>query len=253
MCLLTFAYDTHPQYRLVFAGNRDEFYDRPTAPATFWDDAPHVLAGRDQVARGTWLGVTKNGYWGTVTNVRALGDYRPDARSRGALVAEYLETEPDPATYLRDIADTADEYNGFNLLLGTPERVLYLSSQSKAVRSVSPGIHGLSNDQLDTPWPKVEAAKKKLRSVLDDDPSHSDLLALLYDPEPFPASQLPDTGVGKEKERQLSPLFIEGEQYGTRSSTVLLIDREGGITFVERTYEQGTKRDTRRFHFLADT
>ncbi len=252
MCLLTFAHNAHPEYSLVFAGNRDEFYSRPTAPAAFWEEAPHVLAGRDLNAGGTWMGVTRNGHWGVVTNVRAPEAYRPDARSRGALVSEYLIEEPNPEEYLRRVADEAAAYNGFNLLLGTPEDLYYLSSQEGAVRPVAPGIHGLSNDRLDTSWPKVEAAMSDLRDRLDEESiPPKGLLRLLDQRDPFPNDRLPDTGVGMNTEQFLSPIFIEGEDYGTRCSTVLLIGRDGTVQFVERTFEEGTPADTRHFSFWA--
>lgn len=249
MCLLAFGYDTHPEYPLVFAGNRDEFYDRPTAPAHFWDDAPHVLAGRDLKAGGAWMGVTRNGWWGVVTNVRAPGQYREDARSRGSLVADYLRQEPDPSQYAQSIAAEAHAYNGFNLLLGTPESLYYLSSTDAQPEAVSPGVHGLSNERLDTPWPKVVAGREGVRQVLDEEVSPDALLNVLDRREPFPDDRLPDTGVGTETERMLSPLFIESDNYGTRCSTVLLMDRRGEVTFVERTFEHGEATTTRRFSF----
>lgn len=253
MCLLTFAYDTHPAYSLVFAGNRDEFYERPAHAATFWDDAPHVLAGRDLEAGGTWVGVTRNGHWGVVTNIRSPEGDRSAARSRGDLVAEYLKQEPPPESYLQTIAATADQYNGFNLILGTPSSLFYLSSREGAVESIAPGVHGLSNARLNTPWPKVETAKRDLRDVLETSVAPDALLDLLGQRDPFPTEKLPETGVGPETERLLSPLFIESETYGTRASTVLLIDRTGRVTFVERTFDTGKPDGTRRFSFLIDS
>ncbi|MFP4229407.1 MAG: NRDE family protein [Salinivenus sp.] len=252
MCLLTFAYDTHPDYALVFAGNRDEFYERPAAPATHWEDAPHVLAGRDLEAGGTWMGVTRNGHWAVVTNIRSPEAYRPEARSRGALVAEYLKQEPPPEAYLRKIAADADQYNGFNVLLGTPTSLYYLSSRDGIVQALAPGIYGLSNAQLNTPWPKVETAKSALRDMLGASVEPDALLELLAQREPFPPKQLPETGVGPETERLLSPLFIESDAYGTRASTVLLIERTGRVTFVERTFDEGKPDGTRRFSFWVD-
>ncbi|MEF8796261.1 MAG: NRDE family protein [Salinivenus sp.] len=252
MCLLAFAYETVPDYSLVFAGNRDEFYERPTAPATYWEDAPHVLAGRDRKAGGTWMGVTRGGHWGVVTNIREPGAYEPDAPSRGALVADYLRDEPAPEAYLRAVAAEADRYNGFNLLLGTPHSLYYLNNHASGVRPVTPGIHGLSNGRLDTPWPKVKRATRGLRHQLDGgDPSPEALLELLDDRRPAPADDLPETGIGPDRERMLSPIFIESERYGTRASTVLLIGRDGTITFVERSFERGTPTETRRFSFEA--
>lgn len=249
MCLILLAYDSHPEYPLVFAGNRDEFYDRPAAPAAFWTEAPHVLAGRDLASGGTWLGVTRRGHWATVTNVRDQTPYRDDAPSRGHLVAEYLKTEPDPESYLRDVADRADAYNGFNLLVGTPTTLYYVSNRGGTPQAVSPGVHGMSNAQLDEPWPKVERGTSRLRSVLEHDLTPESLLDLLEDRKPAPDDQLPETGVGRDTERELSPPFIEGDRYGTRASTVLLIDRSGTVTFVERTFDRGTPDEVNHFSF----
>jgi uncharacterized protein with NRDE domain len=250
MCLLVFQYDDHPEYALIFGGNRDEFYGRPTAPADYWDNAPHVLAGRDRKAGGTWMGVTRRGHWGVVTNIRDEQPHREDARSRGTLVADYLRDEPSPRAYLDRVAAEAGQYNGFNLLLGTPNSLYYLSNRQGTVRPVEPGRHGLSNDHLDTPWPKVRRAKAGLQMQIENDAvSPEALLDLLNDRRPAPDDELPETGLGKERERMLSPIFIDGKTYGTRSSTVLLLDRSGGVTFVERTFEDGEPTATQQFSF----
>lgn len=249
MCLIVFAHQHHPDYPLVFAANRDESYERPTAPAEFWEDAPHVLAGRDKKAGGTWMGVTRKGHWGAITNVRDEVDRRPDAPSRGHLVADYLREEPQPDSYLEQVADRADQYNGFNLLVGTPEDVHYFSNRENDIHVVSPGIHGISNARLNTSWPKVKRGKEGLASILDGDITADRLLELLDDRQTAPDEQLPDTGVGQELERQLSPIFINGSEYGTRASTVLLLDRSGQVTFVERNFQRGTPTKTRRFSF----
>lgn len=250
MCLIILGHDHHPDYPLVFAGNRDEFYGRPTVEASFWDDAPHVLGGRDLKSGGTWLGVTRRGFWATVTNVRDQTPHRSDAPSRGGLVADYLREEPAPEAYLHDVAGRADRYNGFNLLLGTPQSVYHFSNREEGPpRQLESGIHGISNGQLNEPWPKVERGKKRVRSILTDEPTPKLLLEVLNDREPAPDEDLPDTGVGIERERTLSPPFIDLDSYGTRSSTVLLIHRTGTVTFVERTFERGQPQGTRRFTF----
>lgn len=254
MCLLVFGYKTTPEYPLIFAGNRDEFYDRPTAPAGVWDEAPHVVGGRDRKAGGTWMGVTQAGHWGVVTNVREPGAYREEARSRGELVAHYLREEPNPKAYLDDVAARAQQYNGFNLLVGTPSSLYYFSSRGGWVEAVAPGVHGLSNDQLNTPWPKVERARTGLRKRLDARAWDEEaLFDLLDDRRPAPDEKLPDTGLDLSHERMLSPLFIEGDRYGTRASTVLRIARDGTVLFAERTFEGGAPAETRRFSFeIAD-
>lgn len=250
MCLLVFQYDQHPIYSLVFAGNRDEFYGRPTAPASFWDDAPHVLAGQDLKAGGTWMGVTRNGHWGVVTNIRDQHPRKEDAPSRGTLVADYLRDEPAPKPYFDHIAAEADRYNGFNLLLGTPTSLYYLTNREATVQALESGLYGLSNDRLNTPWPKVQRAKAALEDRLKaDQVSPETLLDLLDDRRPAPDDRLPETGFGQERERMLSSIFIDGADYGTRASTVLLIDRAGTVTFVERSFEDGTAEETRRYSF----
>jgi uncharacterized protein with NRDE domain len=249
MCLILFAQSAHSDYPLVFAGNRDEFYDRPSAPAAFWDDAPHVLGGRDRKAGGTWLGITERGHWATVTNVRDQMPRRDDAPSRGHLVANYLKDEPSPEAYVRSVEASADRYNGFNLLVGTLEETFYLSNRNGAPRSVAPGVHGMSNAQLDDPWPKVERGTSKLRAVLEHEITPERLLDILDDRQPAPDDELPNTGMGQDTERMLSPPFIEGEKYGTRTSTVILMHRSGTVTFVERNFDCGAPDETRRFSF----
>jgi uncharacterized protein with NRDE domain len=249
MCLILFAQHAHSDYPLVFAGNRDELYDRPTAPATFWDDAPHVLGGRDLKAGGTWLGVTRHGYWATITNVRDQMSHRENAPSRGLLVADYLSEEPEPGAYLESVQARADRYNGFNLIVGTPQRTCYFSNRDGTPREVDPGIHGMSNAQLDDPWPKVERGTARLRAILDGEVTPAHLLDVLADRAPAPDDQLPDTGVDIETERMLSPPFIEGDEYGTRASTVILLHWSGTLTFVERIFESGTPTNTNRYVF----
>ncbi len=250
MCLILFSYDDHPRYRLVGAANRDEFYGRPTQPATFWSDVPHLLAGRDEKAGGTWMGVTRQARWAAITNYRDPSTRREDARSRGHLVADYLKESSPPDAYLRQVADKADRYNGFNLLVGTLDELGYYSNRDGAVRMLESGLYGLSNHLLDTGWPKVERGRKKMRRVLDhDDVVPEDLFQLLHDTAKPDDERLPDTGVGLAGERVLSPMFIEDDEYGTRSSTVLMIGREGHVTFVERTFEEGRPTMTQRYDF----
>lgn len=240
MCLLLFSYRQHPQYPLVLAANRDEFYPRPTAPAAFWDDAPHVLAGRDLKGGGTWMGVSRSGRIAALTNYREWPGYDPEAPSRGALVADFLTGDAAPQAYLEALAPTADAYNGFNLIVGTATDLWYFSNREEEVRALAPGLYGLSNHLLDTPWPKVVRGKAALAHALQQDrPDPEVLLALLRDTTCAPEGELPETGVGLEKERMLSPMFITSPSYGTRLSTVLLADAEGTLTFVEQTHAVG--------------
>lgn len=242
MCLILFAYDAHPEYRLVLAANRDEFHARPTAPAAPWEDAPWVVAGRDLRGGGTWLGVTRRGRWAALTNYRDAREHAPDAPSRGHLVADYLLGEEPPAAYLAAVHSGAEAYNGFNLLVGDRESVHWYSNRAAGGgRPLAPGVYGLSNHLLDTPWPKVTRGKEALSRILSGagraEPDA--LLELLLDGTYAADHELPDTGVGIERERMLSSLFIASPEYGTRSSTALLIDREERILLVERTYVPG--------------
>jgi uncharacterized protein with NRDE domain len=251
MCLVLVGYHAHPNYPLVVAANRDEFYDRPTTPAAFWNDMPHVLAGRDEKAGGTWMGITKQGEWAAITNYRDPSARHDDAPSRGHLVADYL-TEASPAgDYLHDVASRGEQYNGFNILVGTPDELMYYSNRGGAIRALPHGVHGLSNHLLNTEWPKVERGKKKLQRLLQQE-SELDaerLLEALHDTETPEDERLPDTGVGLAGERLLSPMFIEGDNYGTRSSTVLLVDASHHVTFVERTFENGMSTMTQQYDF----
>lgn len=251
MCLIVFAYDHHPEYQLIFAANRDEFYNRPTAAADFWEEHPEVLAGRDLKAGGTWMGVTRVGRWAAVTNFRAAGEQVEDAPSRGALVRSYLRGDQEPQEFMEEMAPKADRYNGFNLFTGDLQELWYLSNRNGTPETVTPGIHGISNHLLDTPWPKVERAKRLLEERLDaGDVTPESLLELLADRRSVPDEELPDTGVPIEWERTLSSVFITSPSYGTRSSTVLLISRSGEVTFVERSYEaEGKNPSSRRYDF----
>lgn len=237
MCLILFAWKMHPNFPLVLAANRDEFYERPSAPADFWDDAPDLLAGRDLRDGGTWLGITRGGRVAALTNYRDPASLKIGAPSRGMLVSDYLRGRENPGAYLGRIAPEADRFNGFDLLVGDPDELFCFSNRGARER-LQPGIYGLSNHLLDTPWPKVMRGKGALKALLqrENGVSPEALFALLADRTPSPDDRLPDTGVGLEWERLLSPLFIESPDYGTRSSTILLIDRNRSVTFIERVF-----------------
>lgn len=241
MCLILLAYRARPDVPLLFAANRDEFFDRPTAPAAFWPDEPHVLAGRDLRAGGTWMGISRDGRWAAVTNVRGAEPDRRELRSRGHLVSGFLRGDPPARDYLGDLVADADEYAGFNLLVGDHTGVYYFGNRGGDPRELAPGIYGLSNHLLDTPWPKVERGKRALSRVVDSAaaPRPESLLEILYDSEIAPDHQLPDTGLGRELERRASAPFIVDTEYGTRSSTALVIRDSGVATFLERTFLPG--------------
>ncbi len=252
MCLLVMAFQCHPEFPLIVAANRDEFFYRPTAAVKYWADHPTVLAGRDLEQGGTWMGVRKDGRFAALTNVRDPSAFRSNAKSRGHIVSGFLTGSDTPSDFLENLAHESDDYNGFNLILGSSDKLRYFSSATKKAIPIAPGVYGLSNDQLDTPWPKVVSAKKKLESALRE---NSDLLekrlfALLSDDTLASDGELPDTGVGLEKERRLSPIFIRAENYGTRSSTLLFAKHDGEIHYVERSMNADSLR---RFSFTMTT
>lgn len=239
MCLLLLAVQKHPEYKLVLAANRDEYYDRPTAPAAFWDEASHLLGGKDLRAGGTWLGITRQGRIAAITNYRDPATIRTNAPSRGKLVSDFLLGDESPLEYLDNLAREKDRYDGFNLVVGVMDQLYWFSNRGEGgPRELSPGIYGLSNRLLDTPWPKVTRSKDAMADLLSGQkiPSSEKLFQMLLDPTIANDDQLPDTGVGMEWERILSPIFITSPTYGTRSSTIILIDWHNSVTFTERTF-----------------
>jgi uncharacterized protein with NRDE domain len=241
MCLIFFAWRRHPDYRLVVAANRDEFHGRPTAPADYWEDAPGVLAGRDLEGGGTWLGVSRGGRFAALTNYRRGASRRSDAPTRGRLVSDFLVSESAPGDYLQSLANRAAEYNGFNLLVGDRESLYWFSTHGGEPLMLDDGIYAVSNDLLDTPWPKVVRGKKSFQGLLAagdiDQPAMFDLL---MDRQTAEDATLPDTGIGLARERALSPIFIAAGDYGTRSSTVVLAGADGKVEFHERSYAPGS-------------
>ena len=234
MCLIVFAWRPSHAQPLIVAANRDEFYARPTQPLAQWADAPHVYAGRDLEAGGTWLGVTAHGRFAALTNIRNP-DLAQGNRSRGELVAQFLSSDVLLEDYLANVAQKAGEYGGFNLLVGDRERLYYLNGTCPEPCLLGEGVFGLSNAGLDTPWPKLEKAKAALSLQLHN-PNPSALMALLSDPTPAPTAELPDTGVSLATEALLSSLFIASPNYGTRASTVLMVNADGSQQFIEHSF-----------------
>jgi len=227
MCLIVFAWQVAPNAPLVLAANRDEFYERPTAPAQWWEDHPEVFAGRDLRSGGTWLGVTKDGRFAALTNVRAPSENRDDRRSRGLLVSDYLTKHIDPEDYIANISRQAENYNGFNLIVGTPDKLIWYNNRdhedSRNGQALAPGLYGLSNDKLDTPWPKVVRTKAQFASLLCQCAPRDAYFEMLMDTSRPSDCRLPKTGVDLTWERILSAVFIESPVYGTRSSSVLQV------------------------------
>lgn len=241
MCLILFALNSHPEYKLVMAANRDEFYDRPTASAGFWQDHPHVLAGRDLALGGTWLGVTKAGRFAAVTNYRDPS-FPKGSLSRGELTKNFLIEKIETEDYLSTVERSADKYSGFNLLVGeigvsTP-KLGYFSNRGNGLKILTPGIYGLSNRLLDDAWPKVIKGKSEFESTLDRSSEQlpEALFEILNNNSRPNDADLPDTGIGIERERLVSPIFIESPIYGTRSSTVLLVKNDNTLLFSEKSH-----------------
>ena len=236
MCLLFLAIDTHPDFRIVAAANRDEFYDRPTRRMHVWEDHDQVIAGRDLERGGTWFGVNRAGCWAAVTNFREKDAPRSHT-SRGALVSDYLTSGSSPDDYVHGVAAAAQCYSGFNLVAGTLARAVYFSNRENSVRPLTRGVYGLSNHLLDTPWPKVRAGKQNLLELMVRGQIDTDsLFFILNDKKQAADEELPVSGMGIEWERLLSSAFISGNAYGTRSSTILLVDRDNRLKLEERTY-----------------
>ncbi len=236
MCLITFAWDTDPDYKLILAANRDEFYNRPSTKAGFWEDAPGILAGRDLKAGGTWLGLTKTGKFSAITNYRNPFKVKENAPTRGLLPLSYLKGTTGPLGYLKALKDESWQYNGFNLLVGTIDAMYHYSNVEDKINPLKPGIYGLSNALLNTKWPKVEKAKERLKQTIEADWDSQVILDMMYDLEKAKDSDLPKTGVTLKWERELSPMFIKTPHYGTCNTSVLLLKRNGHMKFVERSY-----------------
>ena len=261
MCLILFAWNSHPDYPLVVAANRDEFYERSTDAMSWWPDHPHLLAGRDCAdvlgSPGTWLGFTKTGRFAALTNVRAPSEKNPDARTRGEIPLQYLTGKDKPHDYVQESAKRFEHYNGFNLLmadLSDPENAemhwvsnrMMIGQQFRPRKvfpkqPLSPGVYGLSNAMLDTPWPKVNhriAAFAQTLAMDDGELRNADhYLRLLADTHEASSQELPNTGVSKDWEKALSPAFIKTPAYGTRSSTILRVRKDGNFEMIERRFD----------------
>ena len=258
MCLILLSYKMHPDYRLILAANRDEFYNRPTAPLDYWADYPDVLAGRDLKGSGTWLGVTQSGRIAAITNYRDPAAHMQNAPSRGILTRNYLTTNSPLQSYLKEVSKMGNTYNGFNLIVGDSSGLFYYSNRATPVHKLKPGLYGISNHLLDTSWPKVKKGKIRLQGQLNgkEGIDLEKIFEILSDSSLPPDDELPDTGVGLHRERILSPLFIISPDYGTRSSSVVLIDRSGQVTFRERTFVNAGNEikegETRKYSFMIN-
>jgi len=240
MCLIVFANNVHPKYKLIFAANRDEFYNRPSEQADYWTEHPDLLAGKDLQAGGTWMGITKQGKFAAITNFRDLKNQRTDAPSRGNLTLDFLTSDISPDEYFNKLKPTLNNFNGFNLLLGSVDELFYFSNKTEGLQKLEVGIHGISNALLDTPWPKVERSKRHLQSLIQQEDINAwEVIAILKDSLIAKDEELPDTGAGLDLERMLSPVFIKSEKYGTRCSSVVMVDSDNNVKFVEKFFFDG--------------
>lgn len=248
VCLILLAHRAHPAFPLVLAANRDEFFARPTLPAAAWAEAPAIFGGRDLDKGGSWLAVSNRNRLAAVTNVRDGTRRKTGTRSRGLLVNDFVLSGLAPVVFLEGVHAARDAYDGFNLLVADESGLFHYANVSGKITAVEPGIHGLSNDLLDTPWPKVERGKAELASLLAEprDRLVDGLFRVLEDTRPPPDDALPHTGVSLEWERLLATAFISTAGYGTRASTVVLVQRSGEVTFIERNFAPGgTLAETR--------
>ena len=256
MCLILAAWQAHPLYPLVIAANRDEFFARPTRSAGFWEDAPNILAGRDLQAGGTWLGVNRAGRslrFAALTNYRDPTQEHPRAISRGGLVSGFLQGGASSSDYLAEVASNDARYNGFNLLVCDGTTLACYNNVEHQTRVLQPGIHGLSNHVINSPWPKVTTATKALDASLSDLPDTSRLLEFLRDDSVADDADLPNTGIPLDRERALSAIFVRNIPdlaYGTRSSTVLVVGADKGIIFDEQEWNTDASLNHRqRYRF----
>jgi uncharacterized protein with NRDE domain len=250
MCLIVLAYKYHPDYKLILGANRDEFYDRPADAAHQWKDNPSLLAGKDLKEGGTWCGITTDGKIAAITNYRNMKSIKKNAVSRGKIVTGYLLGNYSPEQFAGELIETAEQYNGYSLVFGNKSDLYFFSNQTKKLEEIQPGIHGLSNHLIDTPWFNVTCGKNLLKNAINN---HSDftgkLFEMLNDKTLAPDSDLPDTGLPVETEKKISSIFVENKNYGTRSSTVILIDKDNRVTFIEKSLNGNKEWISNSFRF----
>lgn len=238
MCLIVFAWHVIPDMPLIAAGDRDEFYDRPAKPADWWEDYPQIYAGRDLQGGGTWIGVTREGRFAALTNIRAPSEMRDDAPSRGALVTNFLAGSMSPDEYVAELKTQQQEYNGFNLLIGDSKQLVWYSNRGdgdeRNGKALGPGIYGLSNSLLDCAWPKVVRTKAQFASLLCQGAPEDAYFEMLTDTTCASDCRLPKTGVSIERERLLSAVCIESPDYGTRVSTLVKLNGGTQPVLIER-------------------
>jgi len=244
VCVLAFAWKTDPEYPLIFVSNRDEYHSRPSKSLERWPNTS-VYAPRDLKGGGTWLGFTADGRWAAITNFRDGIKQIEKPISRGILVKDFLLSSASPKQYAEEISHKVQTFNGFNLLVGDIESIEYISNRREsdhvfAETLTEPGIYTLSNHLLNTPWPKTVSLRETFTKALvqNETVDLRDYIELLQSTETYDQERLPNTGIPSELEQKLSPIFIVGNEYGTRSSTVMKFNkREHSIQILEVQYD----------------
>ncbi|UYM18685.1 NRDE family protein [Endozoicomonas euniceicola] len=237
MCLIIFSWQPDAQNPLVLVANRDEFYDRPTAPVQFWEDYPEIFGGRDKKAWGSWLALSRSGRFAAVTNYRQWP--APEGEiSRGQLVKDCLNSSLSTHAFIKNVQKNAHRYSGFNFLAGSINELYYYSNIEGVAKKLEPGVYGLCNKLLNSPWPKLEKTRDAVAKALNNDnfAEPETLLHIMQDTTRFPDHLLPDTGIGRERERLLSSAFINSPDYGTRNTSVLMFNRNKAASWHEQTY-----------------
>ncbi|MBU3005245.1 NRDE family protein [Paraglaciecola arctica] len=250
MCILFVAVNQHKDYPLIIAANRDEFFNRPTAESHEWDPKQGIIAGKDLQAGGTWMGINKLGYIASLTNIRDPQRISDDAITRGALVTQFLQN-PDKQ-YQQKLRSSKNDYNGYNLLFGKWDQLAVYNNHLDQIQHLEDGYYGLSNASLNSPWPKINKGVSKLEEYCQDghDINPEILFSLLLDKSLAADEDLPQTGIPLDWERRLSSIFILGKEYGTRSSTVLKVDKHQNVSWHERTYDNTAScTSSQSFHF----
>lgn len=249
MCLISFAYNVHDSYPLIVVANRDEFYERPTASAHFWADAANILAGRDLVQGGSWLGISKQGRFAAITNYRDPKLSETGTSSRGEIVQQFLLSTLSGDDFITQLREKKADYAGFNALLFDGHVMHHYNNIFDEHNVIPNGVHSLTNGTLNSDWPKAQLANEKLHAVLqkNEQPNAKNLISLLDDETIAPDEKLPQTGVGIHLERILSAQFIKLPNYGTRCSTAVVFEKSGRIQFIERTFENGKMQFDKTF------
>jgi uncharacterized protein with NRDE domain len=249
MCLILVAFRAVDGYPLLVAGNRDEFHARPTHKADWWPDDGDLLGGRDLQAGGTWLALHRSGKFAAVTNYRDADSSKRGKRSRGHLVSEFLQGGLAPNEYLKTLK--GDDFTGFNLLVSDGQTLAYLSNRSETSGELPPGVYGLSNATLDTPWEKVERSKNRLQGLIDAGTvNETSLLRVLGDREKGPVDEVKSDRLPFATAHAITAPFIVLPEYGTRCSTVVIADQEDRWSLLERRFDaDGSKSGESRFSF----